>query len=455
MKNRFFIIFIILTFCFTSLIAQDDVKSWYLLDPLKDNYYGISLQPAYDFLKDKKPKEIIVAVIDSGVDTTQEDLKNVLWRNPKEIAGNGKDDDGNGYVDDVYGWNFLGNKNGHNLKKDVDERTRVYYRFKPKFSGKSINEDTLSTAEKEQYLLWQKAAQQIHGNSEDQFELMLLDMTVKALKKHDKVLVNEMKKDVFTGTELEAFQPVSSEGKQAKLGYLTVTKLLGVDADEKNTILLTEIQDEIEKKKEEAASKNTAPPNYRAEIIGDDYYNINDRYYGNSDVMGPGSMHGTHVSGIIAAERNNNKGMNGIANDVKIMMIRAIPDGDEYDKDVALAIIYAVDNGAKVINMSFGKSFSPEKKWVDEAIHYAETKDVLVVHAAGNESQNVDEEQNFPNSDLKEFHSKAKNFINVGASGDPKIGNGKMIASFSNYGRENVDVFAPGVKIYSTLPGER
>jgi subtilisin family serine protease len=169
--------------------------------------------------------------------------------------------------------------------------------------------------------------------------------------------------------------------------------------------------------------------------------------------MGPDPMHGTHVSGIIAAARNNNIGIDGIADNVKIMMVRALLDGDEYDKDIALAIVYAVDNGAKVINMSFGKSFSPEKKWVDEAIHYAESKDVLLIHAAGNESHDVDHVDNYPNQNLISFNKQATNFINVGASGDPRVASGQLVADFSNYGKSTVDVFAPGVKIYSTLPG--
>ncbi len=168
--------------------------------------------------------------------------------------------------------------------------------------------------------------------------------------------------------------------------------------------------------------------------------------------MGPGPMHGTHVTGIIAAQRNNGLGIDGVADKVRIMTLRVIPDGDEYDKDVALAIIYAVDQGAKVINMSFGKSFSPEKKWVDSAIKYAELKDVLLVHASGNEAENMDEKENYPSPLLTQWHSKANNFITVGASSDGSIEK-SIAADFSNYGQEMVDVFAPGVKIYSTLPG--
>jgi subtilisin family serine protease len=200
-----------------------------------------------------------------------------------------------------------------------------------------------------------------------------------------------------------------------------------------------------------AESREKAPPAYRAEIVGDNEADINDRYYGNNDIMAGTPFHGTHVSGIIAAVRDNNKGIQGIADNVRIMMVRAVPDGDEHDKDIALAIRYAVDNGAKVINMSFGKDFSPQKNWVDDAVKYAESKNVLLVHAAGNDGKDIDSAYNFPNATLRAMHDRAKNWITVGASGDPNAGG--LTASFSNYGKEEVDVFAPGVKIYSSVPG--
>ncbi|BAV05208.1 protease precursor [Filimonas lacunae] len=434
--------------------GQNNLKGWHLKDLQQDGFYGISITNAYTFLKDKKSTPVIVAVIDSGVDTTQEDLKAILWHNPKEIPGNGIDDDGNGYVDDVYGWNFLGNKDGNNLKKASDEKTRLYHRYKNKFSGTSINEDSLPGTEKATYELWAKAAKEMSANSEEQAELMFVEMALKALKKHEKTLQDAMGKTEFTCEQLEKFQPATSPVKAAKLGYLTSLKLFGFEGDDSNTLILSQLSEYAEGKKESLEARDVPPPDYREKVIKDDYYNINDRFYGNADVMGPNPLHGTHVSGIIAADRTNNVGTEGVADNVRIMMVRAIPDGDEYDKDVALAIKYAVDNGARVINMSFGKAFSPEKKWVDEAVQYAETKDVLIVHAAGNESTNLDENDNFPNADLQEFGKRADNFITVGASSDPHIGDGKLIADFSNYGKTNVDIFAPGVKIYSTLPGK-
>ena len=212
-----------------------------------------------------------------------------------------------------------------------------------------------------------------------------------------------------------------------------------------------QITDEFDGQLRKAESADHAPEEYRKQIVQDDESNINDRNYGNNDLMASNPFHGTHCAGIIAAVRNNQMGMNGIADNVRIMMLRAVPDGDEHDKDIALAIRYAVDNGAQVISMSFGKEFSPEKEWVDEAVQYAEKKGVLLVHAAGNDGKNIDSTDNFPSPIYKNSTTKATNWITVGASGD--ISNGGIAASFSNYGKKEVDIFAPGVQIYSTLPG--
>ncbi len=446
--------FIAISFSALIVQAQQVPKTWFQMDYNKDSFYGISLYKAYDFLKErnKKSEPIIVAVLDSGIDTTHEDLKPVLWRNPKEIPGNNKDDDGNGYVDDVYGWNFLGNKDGRNIKKASDERARVFHRWKDQFANKKLNPEEMTQKEREQFFIWKKAVNQMNFSHEEQMELMFVEVTAKALKKHDKILRQEMGCEEYTCEKLEKFQPVSKIGKEAKLGFLTCMKMIGLDAEEKNTVLLSQLEEYIDGKKTAFESKEKAPRDYRAEIIGDNYFNLNDRFYGNGDVMGPNPDHGTHVSGLIAAQRNNGVGIDGVADNVRIMMLRVVPDGDEYDKDVALAIRYAVDHGAKVINMSFGKSFSPEKNWVDSAIRYAEQKDVLVLHSSGNDGDNIDEKDVYPNPWLQEWNTLASNYITVGASSDPKI-TGSITAEFSNYGKQKVDLFAPGVKIYSTMPG--
>ena len=443
----------VLVFISSFSYGQSDVlKGWHLLDATTDSFRGISINKTYELLKGKKSTPVIVAVIDSGVDTTNEDLKNILWKNPKEIPGNGIDEDGNGYIDDIYGWNFLGGKDGRNVKTESAEASRIYHRYKNKFDNRPLNEATLSGDDKEEYELWKQASKMVNGKPEDQMELMFLEMAFKAVKKHESIIKEEMKRDTFTLSELEKFVPVSAEGQKAKFGYVSFIKLTGIDSEDSNVTIFTELDEYIDQKKKAQEARDKAPKDYRGEIVQDNYNNINDRFYGNSDVMGPSPMHGTHVTGIIGAQRNNGIGADGVAQNVKVMMIRAVPDGDEYDKDIALAIKYAVDNGAKIINMSFGKGLSPEKKWVDDAVRYAELKDVLIIHAAGNDGENTDSVGNFPNPDLKVLRRKASNFITVGASSDPKV-SGDYIADFSNYGKNTVDVFAPGVKIYSTLPG--
>jgi cell wall-associated protease len=348
-------------------------KGWHLLDLKENGYHGISLNKAYEFLKGKKSQKIIVAVLDSGIDTAHEDLKPILWRNPKEIPGNGKDDDGNGYADDVYGWNFLGNAKGDMVVKASSEMARVYHRYKDKYEGKTIDVNKLPAEEKEQYEMWKRAAKEITPSPEDQLNVAFIDMALSALQKYNKLLKEDMKKDTFSIEELESYQPTATKAKEAKTGFLTYVRLFSFEKDAKNADLIKELDEYVDMKRTAFSAKDNPPADLRKEIIGDNYNDINDRFYGNSNVMGAFPVHGTHVSGIIGALRNG-IGADGVTDNVQIMMLRTVPNGDEYDKDIALAIRYAVDNGAKIINMSFGKGFSPEKKWVDEAVKYAESK---------------------------------------------------------------------------------
>jgi subtilisin family serine protease len=453
-KNTLSLITIVCFFQFA--FAQTETpKGWHLLSPTTDSFYGIDLARAYQFAKDKnkKPVQVIVAVLDSGVDTTHEDLKGILWKNPKEIPGNGKDDDGNGYVDDIYGWNFLGGKDGRSIKKATDEKTRVYHRFKEKYADKKVDTSTMTKDELYTYKSWLRSSSEIVVSTEEQTNVAYVEIALRSLKKYDSILRKDWEKEVYTLEELEKYTPKSDVAKRAKMGYINTMKIFGVESDVKNSDILQELDSYVEGKKDAIAAKEKTPVDYRADFIKDNYYNIQDKYYGNNDVMGPTPMHGTHVTGIIAAQRNNGIGMDGVAENVKVMMLRVVPDGDEYDKDIALAIFYAVDNGAKVINMSFGKSYSPDKKWIDSAVRYAAAKDVLLVHAAGNESSNIDLKENYPNPFYLSDGTRAPNFMTIGASSDPKI-SGSLAADFSNFGKTTVDVFAPGVKIYSTLPGK-
>ncbi|MDF2192635.1 S8 family peptidase [Paraflavitalea sp. CAU 1676] len=428
-------------------------KGWHLLDKAKDGYYGISVDKAYEFIKSKnlKGKTVVVAVIDSGVDTLHEDLKEILWKNPKEIPGNGIDDDGNGYVDDVYGWNFIGNKDGRNLKQDSYEGARVYHKLKAKYDGKKWDPASLKGDDLIEYNTWLKAKARIEGGGDEpQIDLTLLKRLLRGAQKGDSILQVAMGKESFTGNDLDTLSAKTPVDKAAKENLLYLFRA-NQSMEQSNKELIGGFEEFVSGEERKAEAKDKVPPSYRKDVVGDNEDDINDKYYGNPDVMASTPFHGTHVAGIIGAVRNNGKGMDGVADNVRIMMIRAVPDGDEHDKDIALAIRYAVDNGARVINMSFGKDFSPQKKWIDDAVRYADSKGVLLVHAAGNDSKNVDTADNFPNAAFQDGKGRATNWITVGASGDPKAGG--ITASFSNYGKKEVDVFAPGVRIYSTIPG--
>lgn len=445
----------------SALFAQEVPKGWHMLDK-SSGFYGVSVDKAYEFLKTKKVKSntVIVAVIDSGIDTTHEDLKSVLWKNAKEIPGNGIDDDKNGYVDDIYGWNFLGSRDGaKNVEQDSYEVARVYHSLKSKYEGKNIDVTKLSKEERFEYEMWARAKEDVTGEAgadpkltPDQLQ-KLKDFYASTMQ-DDSIIRTAIGKESYTGTELKALTTADLLVKKAK------ATLLGLfernDAmDAKNTDFLEGFGEYVDSEVKKVEAESKAPVNYRDNVVKDNYRDFNDKFYGNGNVQvsNKSALHGTHVSGIIAAARNNGVGMDGIADNVKIMMLRAVPDGDEHDKDIALAIRYAVDNGAQVINMSFGKGFSPEKQWVDDAVKYAESKGVLLIHAAGNDAKNIDTTFNYPSPGFVKDGKRASNWITVGASGPNNEKPNSLTASFSNYGKSEVDVFAPGVRIYATVPG--
>ncbi len=430
-------------------MAQTSTKStpngWHVMDMTTSGYNGISLDKAYEFLRStgRPSTTVTVAVIDSGIDTLHEDLKPILWTNPGEIPGNGIDDDKNGYIDDVHGWNFIGGKDGRNVKEDSYESARVYHMLRGKWEGKSGA--GLTGKEKEEYDMYVRAKEKVQDGV-NPAQTAQLQMMLPKFKAGDAVIRKDLGKETYDGNALKTYKPTDPDAIFVQQMVLGISK-----ANNSYEITNEQLIDELDGEIRKAEAITTPPRQYRKEIVQDDETNINDRYYGNNDLMASTPFHGTHCSGIIAAVRNNGKGMDGVADNVRIMMIRAVPDGDEHDKDIANAIRYAVDNGARVISMSFGKDFSPQKEWVDDAFKYAASKNVLLVHAAGNDAKNLDVENNFPSVVYKDGSGRAENVITVGASGDAK--NGGTIASFSNYGKKEVDVFAPGVAIYSTVPG--
>jgi cell wall-associated protease len=451
MRSILFRVIILLTFTLPAL-AQPETDTtavappdWFLKDPELDHFQGVSAEKAYSTLLQGQPsKPVLVAVIDSGIDTDHEDLKNIIWTNEKEIPNNGIDDDKNGYVDDIHGWNFIGGKNG-NVVEDTYELTREHMRLKKKFAG--IPESSLSKKEKPEYEAYIKI--------KDKFE-KLKDKNERQYNFYNKIYANIkfsvdtlksiLKTEKLTPDMLEHFNSNDSSLLLAKIFALDIFKNIGPDADLNDFI--AQVKEGVDYFKVIVLYGYNEDFDSR-KIVGDNYSNLYEKHYGNNDVKGPDATHGTHVAGIIGADRKNNIGIKGIADNVRIMSVRAVPNGDERDKDIANAILYAVDNGAKIINMSFGKSFSPEKEAVDKAVKYAEQKGVLLIHAAGNDAENNDTEKNFPTRFFLNG-KEAKNWIEVGASAWGASDH--FVAEFSNYGKKSVDLFAPGVEIYSTTP---
>lgn len=409
--------------------------NWQLKDLAADGIAGTGAERAHrELLAGRQPgRTVVVAVIDGGIDTAHVDLRSVLWQNEKERGGNGVDDDNNGYADDVRGWNFIGGANGANVHHDTFELTRLYAACATARRNGATN-GTVNGADcaKVTEAYGEKRAE-ITGT------LQQIDNIGRAMDNAVRVLKTAITGDVNkqTVTALTSTNPQVNQARQL---------FLQLDENGLSPAVIAEAREAYGNQAKFGLDTLFDP---RA-TVGDNYANGEERRYGNSDIAGPDAKHGTHVAGIIAAVRGNGIGLDGVANGVRIMGLRAVPDGDERDKDVANAIRYAVDNGAHIINMSFGKGWSPNKPLVDAAVRYAESKGVLLVHAAGNDGEDIDVTPNFPNAVLADG-TRARLWIEVGASSWK--GGTEVAASFSNYGKTRVDLFAPGADIYSTVPG--
>lgn len=429
--------------------AENEQKAlpadWFLLDPETDFFQGASAERVYNtLLKGKPSRTVIVAVIDSGVDIYHEDLKDVIWVNTKEIPGNGIDDDKNGYADDVYGWNFIGGKNG-NVNEDTYELTREYVRLKPKYE--QLDEKKISKKQQAEYAYWKDIKSKFDRRAKEAAsQYNLYHSVYQNISFANDTLKKILNVARLTYQMVDTLKPSTPVKSFAKNAMNVLFKNSGPDADPEEFLL--ELKDIVHYYEVQALYGYNENFDSR-QIVGDDYNNPYERAYGNNDVKGPDAEHGTHVAGIIAANRKNNLGIKGIADNVKIMSVRAVPNGDERDKDVANAIYYAVDNGAHIINMSFGKSYSPQKEVVDKAVWYAESKGVLLIHAAGNDGKNSDQDINYP-SRFYNNGKECKTWLEVGASAWGA--DNSLVGSFSNYGKKTVDFFSPGVRIYSTIP---
>lgn len=442
---------ILLSFGCFLLTAQDDKPTptdWPHMDLVEDGYPGMSTNKTYrELLNGKSSQTVIVAIIDSGVDAEHEDLADVMWVNEGEIAGNGIDDDGNGYIDDIHGWNFIGGKDGKSIDAENLEIVRLYRRDKDRFDGVDVSK--LSKNARKDYEAYKEYEEVINEKRASmESNVMLYSRTLEMMDELVEVIGKKPAKIVLEDVE----KHTEAEGNVGKAAQFMSGILAKGDAFE-------EVYDQVKGAADyfnDSYNYNWNPDFDARDIVGDNPADLDDRDYGNNDVEGPDALHGTHVAGIVAAVRGNDIGMDGVANNVRIMSVRAVPNGDERDKDVANAIRYAVDNGASVINMSFGKGYSPYKQAVDDAVRYAVANDVLLVHAAGNDGKENTWDNNYPHDKYAKrglFRPKySDTWLEIGAM--TAYNDETLTANFSNWSDEKVDVFAPGVEIYATVPDD-
>lgn len=437
----------------TDPMQDKDLMTWYHKDFATTKVYGVNTENAYKFLESKglKPKTVLVGVLDSGVQVDHPGLVKNIWTNPNEVPNNGKDDDGNGYIDDIHGWNFIGGKNG-DIDIDNMEVTRVVAKYKPVFEGDDSTKNKANQAKMpEEFAMYMKAKDLFTKKS---VEAKQGFKTYSMINEAIPVMVKLLNGKALTPENVAAIKPADQREAMAVQVLTQVAQspeFKGKSAAEFEKAMSGQIKEALDYfgPQEKQYNLDYDP---RKEIVGDNYDDYSEKNYGNNHYEGPDAEHGTHVAGIIAGLPNGKEIQYGVASKVaKIMSVRTVPNGDERDKDVANAIRYAVDNGAKVLNMSFGKPVSPGKNVVWDAFKYAQDKGVLLVKAAGNENEDVAEHLAYPTNfknvtDEKPF---VNNVLVVGASTNK---NDALRASFSNFNKKMVNVFAPGEEIYSTVP---
>ena len=451
-KYSFFIFFFIFIFTDIANSQFNEENTWYYKDFNSDSIHGISLQKTYNYIQKNNllPSPIIIAILDNGIDTTHIYIKNNLWKNTKEIPNNNIDDDKNGYVDDINGWNFLGNAQGNNLDKTSDERSRIYWKYYQKYHF--IDTQLISLVNDSMYNLWKSTVPNTTHLEELENEVNFLKINVDILQKIFDAIQAEMDSNVFTIEMIELLKPQSRFVQENKMRLLRLANILQLDKTQTNLEIIKDFEAYFEKKNNELINATTPVKDYRKDVLNDDYYNWNNIYYGNNNVMVNSPFHGTHVGGICLSKPLPDWDCNAFYPPIKLMIIRVVPNGDEYDKDIALGIKYAVDNGANIINMSFGKSFSPEQFLVNNAIKYAGSKNVLLIHSAGNDKKDLNTYFSYPTpySTLSDSVGLPY-FITVGASSDSMLFD-SIQSNFTNFGKNKVDIMAPGVKIYSSIP---
>ncbi len=431
-------------------LTSKELQTWWQKDMATDTIPGISLEKAYQEILSKKKhgKKVIVAILDTKLDIHHEDIKQQIWWNDDEIPNNGIDDDHNGYIDDMHGWNFLGNKDEDVFYSNY-ESIRIIRKYDSLFLNKKINE--IPEKYLKDFTLYQRAKELrkielAKGIENKEYG----DFLVNTYPKSKALLKRIFKHEDYTVSELDSLYKIyENDSITAALVYYM--------SDYKKYNLS---QQWINEQKRKADIEMQTSLNFdfnERKLIGDNPENIDNKGYGNNKVWNDSIpfQHAIMVSGVLASDHTNKIGIKGVSDRVTLMPLCVVSSGgDEHDKDISLAIRYAVDNGAKIINISFGKPLSLYKKWIEEAIMYASSKDVVIICSAGNNNEKIrGERTHYPNDYTIDGTEISDNLIKVGAT--TYLVNTKLKAGFSNYSNKHIDLFAPGYKVYTTKYGNK
>ncbi|EDO25838.1 predicted protein, partial [Nematostella vectensis] len=442
--------------------GKEVLSLWHHQDISLDSIYGISLEKWYAEKPKQTKREIIVATLDTQIDLDHEDLQGQFWVNKKEIPNNGIDDDNNGYIDDVNGWNFIGTKSGNYTVWGNFEYVRFVRKWESAFEGKK--KEDIENQNLYNYNTYNWAAAMLdYTKKYYNNRTKSLDYSISVYAKAKDTLKYYFPKEDYNYEKLDSLYNEIKGNDNRTYKQMLASR----DADflalvysfysnyANNTTSLTSLLDD-RIQMDSLLHKNLNVAYNERDYIGDNP-EVLEKGYGNNKInakiegIRSINTHNTEVSSVIASLRFNGIGTDGFSNNIKIMPLTISPLGDEHDKDIAMAIYYAVDNGAKVINMSFGKEFSLNREWVLEAMQYAERHNVLLVHCSGNDANNIDNYPDYPNDiGYGKSLELVNNFINVGSIS--KRTDSTMVTPFSNYGKNNVDLFAPGEEIYVAIP---
>jgi subtilisin family serine protease len=443
-------------------------ENWHHLAP-EDGVFGAAIERAHAAARESglRParRPITIALIGGGIDISHKAISDIIWVNRRERRINGRDNDRNGWIDDRHGWNFLGNDT-MTINSLSTMGDREFLRLKDKYNhflfvedgiaymfddelGALVETEPPADMEEFEYFLRVVTESEL---AETNRGVMLAKAVVWYIREIGHSMRMAYPERVLTRTDFGEFVRAQQSTTAMQDALFAFIDLMFMSANTEDWNTMAAFADTefipIQELRHERAMARRFPR--ERELIGDDPNDLNDKGYGNNNLLANNALRNTMIAGIIGAGGGQSE-IRGITNNVQIMTLRIEADfGEPYMKDMALAIRYAVEQGADIIQLGATNRLFPrhQSHWVEEALRYAEQRNVLVVIPVRDLSSNLDDFPFYPNRNLST--GTLSNIITVAAS--DSLGNPFLWANFSE---TELDIFAPGVEIKSAMPGNR